>query len=425
MDVNNICLGCMSEKGAEAICPHCGWQVGQIADSPLYLTPGTILNGQYLIGRVLGHGGFGVTYLARDLNLDFKLAIKEYLPREYATRTTQHATVSVFNKDAQEYFEYGLEKFLEEAKILARFQQHPSIVSVYNFFKAHGTGYMVMEYIEGVTFKEYLQQQGGKLAYEKALDVLQPVMDALREVHSAGQLHRDVSPDNIYITSSGQIKLLDFGAARFSMGEHSRSLSVVLKPGYAPEEQYRTRGKQGPWTDVYAVSATLYRALTGSTPPEALDRAEEDDLKRPSVLGVKIPPDAERTLLKGLSVRGGDRFQEIGALQKSLADSREVPNNPGGPKKSNLFRIALISGLVSVLVVASLLFFSWRTQDTTPAQIPVHLTDIKEHEDFTIIRKIDTIYSYQLYLKKYPMGAFLGEARNKLDALGGSSVENK
>jgi serine/threonine protein kinase len=143
-------------------------------------------------------------------------------------------------------------------------------VTVKSFFRAHGTGYCVMDYVEGLTLKQYLERQpGGRISVEQAWRLLQPVMDALRAVHREGLLHRDLAPDNIYITRQGRVKLLDFGAARFAAGEHSKSLSIILKPGYAPEEQYRSRGKQGPWTDVYGLAATFYRAITGTPPPEA------------------------------------------------------------------------------------------------------------------------------------------------------------
>ena len=166
------------------------------------------------------------------------------MPRDFATRNSTNAEVSTFAGDAKENFAYGLERFLEEARTLAKFQQHAGIVSVLNFFKANGTGYMVMEYVDGLTLKDYLADKG-KLSWERTLELFMPVMDALREVHKHGVLHRDISPDNIYLCQDNRIKLLDFGSARYALGGHSRSLSVVVKPGYAPEEQYRAKGKQG------------------------------------------------------------------------------------------------------------------------------------------------------------------------------------
>ena len=258
----------------------------------MYLPTGTLLHSRYSIEQVIGQGGFGVTYLALDRTLNVKVAVKEYLPRQLASRAEGQTKVTVYSGEAREHFAYGLKKFLEEARSVARFATHPNIVSARDYFEANGTAYMVMEYIEGVTFKQFLEQKGGRIPFELASQIMMPVMDALREVHVTGLLHRDISPDNVYITADGRIKLLDFGAARYFTGEQSKSLSVILKTGYAPEEQYRSSGKQGAWTDVYASAATLYRAITGRTPPDALDRKEEDTLEPPSRLGATITPAA-------------------------------------------------------------------------------------------------------------------------------------
>jgi serine/threonine protein kinase len=327
MEINYLCMGCMSEKGEAETCPICGLKEGEVPESPLFLPVRTILNGRYLIGRVLGYGGFGITYLALDLNLRIKLALKEYLPQNLATRAPGNTTVSVYSGEARDNFTFGLDRFLDEARTLALFNNHPCIVSVTDFFKENDTAYLVMSYIEGITFKDYLDQKGGKISYEAAIEVIIPVMDALREIHNAKMLHRDISPDNIYITKNKQVKLLDFGAARYAVGEHSKSLSVILKPGYAPEEQYRSKGKQGPWTDVYAVAATIYRAITGETPPEALDRIEEDTLVKPSNMGVGIPAEVEAVLLWALSVKASTRPQSIEELQKGLMSANQSKSN--------------------------------------------------------------------------------------------------
>ncbi|MDQ0154542.1 protein kinase domain-containing protein [Robertmurraya andreesenii] len=320
----HLCLGCMADIGSESICPHCGWKVGTAAEAPQHLPPGTILQEKYLLGRVLGHGGFGITYLAWDLNLNMKLAIKEYMPRDFATRSADQTMVSVFSGDHETHFENGLRNFLDEAKTVAQFSHHPGIVGVRDFFRENGTAYLVMYYLEGIDFKQYLESQGGKIPYQTALRIMMPVMDALREVHQTGTLHRDISPDNIYITAEGQVKILDFGAARHAISEFSKSISVILKPGYAPEEQYRSKGKQGPWTDIYATAATLYRAIVGEVPPESLDRLEEDSIVPPSSLGVDIPKHAEAALLKALSLRAADRFQTMEEFQQELLKEMDL-----------------------------------------------------------------------------------------------------
>lgn len=321
--MNNVrvCLGCMEQTGGMAVCPHCGYAAGTQPSAPWHLMPGTIVIERYLIGKVLGQGGFGITYLAWDLSLETKLAIKEYLPRELATRSLNQSIVNVYSGEAQQQYAYGLDRFLDEAKRLIKLGTHPGIVSVRDFFKENGTAYLVMFYLEGQTFKEYLKSQGGRVSFNVALGIMLPVMDVLRELHAHHMLHRDISPDNIYMTRNGQVKLLDFGAARQTIGE-SNSLSVVLKPGYAPEEQYRTRGKQGPWTDLYAVAATLYRAITGRIPPESLDRLNGESLVPPSQLQAVIDPNEEAVLLKALSVHASDRFQSVQQFQAALAESR-------------------------------------------------------------------------------------------------------
>ncbi len=383
MEAGNYCMGCMGKREQGSICPYCGYHYDTPPESPLFLSPGTTLHEKYLIGRVLGHGGFGITYLAFDLTLHVKLAIKEFLPRDMATRSSNTTMVTPYTGPSKEHFEYGLEKFLEEARALARFDESPGIVSVKDFFRANETAYFVMNYVEGITFKEYLKSHGDKIEYDKALRILMPVMDALREVHQTGLLHRDISPDNIYIAQEGRIKLLDFGAARNATGEHSQSLSVMLKAGYAPEEQYRSKGKQGPWTDIYAVGATLYRAITGNAPLEALDRMNEDALEPPSRMGIKIPPHAEQALLKAMSVKAGDRFQEMKTFQQALMGelTGDIVNTPPGempqeskrsftidepgeqktttpnnlPKKDNRY-VGIIIGVAAIIIICIMLF---------------------------------------------------------------------
>ena len=325
MSGHQHCINCLQESAGlyNYPCVECGWSPEQHTTSGLYLSPGTILHGQYQIARMLGHGGFGITYLAWDNLLEIKLAIKEYMPRDFATRNTTNSEISTFAGEAKESFAYGLERFLDEARTLAKFQQHSGIVSVLNVFYGNGTGYIVMEYVDGLTLKEYLLDKG-KLSWEQTLHLFMPVMDALRAVHKAGMLHRDISPDNIYLCQDNRIKLLDFGSARFALGGHSRSLSVVVKPGYAPEEQYRTKGKQGSWTDVYSVAASMYRCVTGLVPPEALDRLDEDELIKPSLLGVKISEIAEKALMSALAIKAENRTQTIEALQQYLTGSANL-----------------------------------------------------------------------------------------------------
>ncbi len=329
MDSERLCMGCIKDRGEQDECPHCGWVEGTMPESPQHLPPRTVLNEKYLIGRVLGQGGFGITYLAWDLNLNIKLAVKEYMPQDLASRAAGHSMVSAYTGALNDQFEYGLEKFLQEARTLAQFEGHPSIVSVRDFFRANGTAYLVMHYIEGVTLKGLVAEEGGALPVSKALQIMMPVLDALKEVHAVEILHRDISPDNIFINMKGQVILIDFGAARQAIGEKGRSLSIIMKPGFTPEEQYRSKGVQGPWTDIYAVAATIYRVIAGQMPPESLDRLEEDTLIPPSRMDVEIDSLQEQALLKALAVRAGDRFQSVEEFQAALLG--EMPPGAAAP----------------------------------------------------------------------------------------------
>lgn len=328
MKLNHICLGCMEEKGQVSTCPYCGYREGTPASAPHYLPPGTILAGKYLIGRGLGHGGFGTTYLAHDLVLGIKLAIKEYLPQDCASRQPGQTEVTPFTGEGEKRFRQGLESFLQEARTLARFDGQPGIVGVRDFFTENGTAYLVMNYLEGITLKDVLVKSGGQpMPYDRLIKIMLPIMGALERVHAAGLLHRDVSPDNIFLTTQGQVVLIDFGAARQSMSVQ-RSMSVILKPGYAPEEQYRSRGNQGPWTDVYALGACMYRALTGKIPPEALERIPNDTLVPPSRLGVGIPQRAEQALLRAMAVKAEERFQSVEAFRHALTNAPMAGQGP-------------------------------------------------------------------------------------------------
>ena len=288
---------------------------------PMALASGTVLAGQYIIDRVLGQGGFGITYAATDHKTGNKVAVKEFFPDTMAAR--QGTTVVSFTGERGESFAYGKDRFLDEAQTLAQFIGNENIVRIHTYFEENGTAYFVMDYVEGTSFDVYIREHGGKLDWEETAKILIPVMDALGAVHAKGIVHRDVTPDNIYITKDGGVKLLDFGAARYSLGDKSRSLDVVLKHGFAPKEQYTRRGKQGPFTDIYALGATFYFALTGKRPPDSIDRIEEDELIPPSRLGARISPAAEEAILMAMNVQPQDRFQSMKAFKNAMLISKE------------------------------------------------------------------------------------------------------
>jgi serine/threonine protein kinase len=317
MDYNILCMGCFANKGEQETCPFCGYEETETQAS-LFLIPRSILANKYIVGRVIGQGGFGITYLGWDLNLSIRIAIKEFFPQGLVSRAPGGNSVISYTGSIKDQFTFGVESFIREAKTLARFEQHPNIVTVRDFFKDNNTAYMVMTYIEGLTLLEHLNRAGDKIPVEQAVQIIILVIDALKEVHSAGIMHRDVSPDNIFIDHEGRVVLIDFGSARQKMREKSKSLSVILKAGYAPEEQYRSRGKQGPWTDIYAVAATFYRCITGQVVPDSIDRMIEDKLIPPSKLDVSIDPALETVLLKALAVKAENRYRDLEEMQAAL-----------------------------------------------------------------------------------------------------------
>lgn len=322
-DINLLCLGCMREKPSKESCPYCGFDLEKYESMGHQLSPQTILNGKYILGKMLGEGGFGISYIGFDLNLQITVAIKEYFPSGLVSRNvTGSDTVSVFSK-GREYYEKGKEKFLLEAQTIARFHDMPGIVSVKDFFQENGTAYIVMEYIEGEDFGHFLKRNGGKIQVDSVFTMMKPVIVSLAEVHAQGLIHRDISPDNIMITKNSQVKLLDFGAAR-DVTDENKSLSIMLKPAYAPIEQYQTKGRQGPWTDIYALCATMYRAITGRKPEESMSRVMEDTLKTPTELGISIDSTKEYVLLKGLEINAEDRWQNMRALYRALYEQQGI-----------------------------------------------------------------------------------------------------
>ena len=331
IDPQHVCYGCFTEKEPGTACPHCGFNENS-ERAYLAVPIGTILDGRYLIGKVLGVGGFGITYLGYDLTLDYKVAVKEYMPSGFATRADDKYTLTVTSSSQQQAYDEGLDKFLSEARTLAKFHNTPHVVSVQDFFKENNTAYFVMEYVDGESLKDYLDKNGGRVSFAAASNILMPIMEALSKVHEQGLIHRDISPDNISITSTGEPKLLDFGAARSAYADN-KSVSVILKHGLAPIEQYSYHGNMGPWTDVYAMGATFYRSITGILPPESIERIHADSIKTPSSMGITIPPYAEMALMKALAVNPEGRFQTIEQFMSALKGnvSYSAPARPAAP----------------------------------------------------------------------------------------------
>lgn len=323
----NYCKYCLEPSDNNSdVCSKCHNEQTKVVPAHR-LEPGTMLNDRYRLGKVLGEGGFGITYVGLDTKLNMKVAIKEYYPNGLANRNNSfspNVNCSV-SGDKEAVFLKFREKFLTEARTLAKFSKERSIVEVRDFFESNNTAYIIMEYLDGHDLKEHLHLNG-VMSVEKAIQILTPVMQTLSKIHNQGLIHRDISPDNIRLTPDG-VKLLDFGAAREMTTQSNRSISVMLKPGYAPEEQYRSKGVQGPWTDVYAVCATIYKCITGVTPDDSTQRVYKDELRKPSELGAKISPSVEAVLMKGMAILQDDRYKNMNELLNAFSQAMVQKNS--------------------------------------------------------------------------------------------------
>ena len=326
------CFHCMEKIGEQvAACPHCGKGMKSQKYSERVLPPGSILAGKYLLGEVLGEGGFGITYIGIDLNLQLKVAIKEYFPALLASRSINQATdyrLHVIGGKKAESFQKGLKDYAKEANRLVSFSSLPGIVSVNNFFYENGTAYLVMDYIEGITLKEYLKKNNEMLGWKETLELMHPVIISLQQIHREGIIHRDISPDNIMMSRNGEMILIDFGAARRVDHEQQKN-TVILKKAYAPLEQYQTDGNQGTWSDVYSMCSVIYRMISGQKVPDALSVASGDATIIPlKVLISNVPAFLSNTLSRGLetevSMRIRDMEQLEGYLYKSVKIKRRI-----------------------------------------------------------------------------------------------------
>lgn len=311
-----LCPHCMTMNPADSrVCRSCG-QLTEANNRPPRLPIGTALNRRYLVGCAIGGGGFGITYIGYDTVLNIKVAIKEYYPSGAANRSGTPIVYPI-NGGSAGSFEIGRRHFLGEAQILANFIDDPNIVTLRDYFEENGTAYIIMEFLEGQDLREYLNNHG-VFSFDEALALVEPAIKALGRIHAAGIIHGDISPSNIMRLNNGEIKILDFGTARNRESGEGYDSSMMLKPGYAPEEQFRQQGELGAWTDVYAISATIYKLITGVTPENSTDRAYKDTLQSPIKLGAKLTRAQEAALLKGMTVNAKNRTQTMDELLNNL-----------------------------------------------------------------------------------------------------------
>lgn len=338
VDIDKLCPGCMQHlENSNTTCPHCGYPEKHLTvkDSlPVF----SILAGKYLLGAPLGKGGFGITYIAMHLPDEKIVAIKEFFPANLAVRDTDNETVVPADDTKAVYYRTGMKSFSEEGRILYLLSDIEHVVHVAEQIQANNTTYLVMEYVPGISLKKYMKQQQKLFSEQETLTLMQPILIAMQAMHQKGILHRDISPENLMLSPDNTLTLIDFGAARTFSRSDDDNLTVILKRGYAPEEQYHSNSRQGPWTDLYAVCAVMYQMLTGILPQEASARAEEDHLTPISrVEGLSLSPSTCAALEKGLQMDPMERYPDIGALMKVLYPAkkeaaREITDN--SPKET-------------------------------------------------------------------------------------------
>lgn len=429
----NRCLSCFKEYSEEYdICPHCGTAKITEPVEAIHLYPGTILCGRYVLGQAVGSGGFGTIYKAWDSKLDTIIAIKEFFVSRLMTRAAGTKDVIVNKKAEQEYL-YRKQRFLEEARNMAKFGAHRSIPNVFEFFEENGTAYIVMELLEGVALNDYLKQNGEKLDKDFAVLIANEVGQALISMHEKGIVHRDVAPDNIFICAGKdiKIKLLDLGAAKLS-DKQEEVIDIVLKPGYSPVEQYDNTSKVGPWTDVYALGASLYVMLTGVKPEESTNRKITDEVKSPHEIDASIPVNLSNCIMKAMAVEKHMRFKNVSEFLKTLNSQKKVLSQAKEKKRRKRRRITgiLVAGLI-VALGAGLVYNAYAMkqaeQQLPEATISVWYCAASDSDEVSAMESIKADFESKfkdvtIELRRFDEDVYLNElsiaaANNQLPAL--------
>lgn len=314
------CIRCMQPLIQSGACSCCGFDENKYEQPSCAIHPGTCLHDRYFIGSVIGQGGFGITYIAWDIMLTVKVAIKEYYPSSMACRNNRNTSITeviVQNNEYQSRYDKGLREFLREARILAQFTGLRGVVAIRDFFSENNTAYIAMEYVDGIPISSYVRRNG-PFSGKQLLNKMEPILASLKVVHELGYLHRDISANNIMYMPDGQLKLIDFGAARMIENEDA-TITVSIKRGYSPSEQYLAKGKLGTWTDVYSLCATMYYMLTGKEPDDSIERVIEDKLKPlAGNKSIELNETVKCIIDKGMSVKPEERVQRIDSLYEVM-----------------------------------------------------------------------------------------------------------
>lgn len=341
MELEKLCTNCMLASIENGVCPRCGMPFENNRMRDMRTLPARyMLHGRYYIGKVLGTGGFGVTYLAYDCRENARVAVKELFPSKDAVREQETCSISIL-RGQEEYFAHVRQRFMDEARILYRFQSSPDVVDVYQLFEENNTAYYVMEYLEGTDLKHFLLSRG-RLEWEKLSVYVSMILKTLNTLHGKNLIHRDISPDNIFLTKDGRAVLIDFGSVRCY--SNSGGFTTFLKECFAPLEQYREHGKQGPWTDIYSFSITMYFALSGVMPPKAPERIQNDRTAPLSKLCPSVPAHVAQAITKGMAVRQEERFQTVRELAKELFPGEKLLTDTAAAAVSRSYNLYCVRG---------------------------------------------------------------------------------
>lgn len=386
---SGYCYGCMERIEAYP-CPRCGYS--PMYNAPYALQPGTILSRRYLVGRVLGQGGFGITYIGIDLQLQRKVAIKEYYPAGFAGRRKGTSQVIWYaGEAAQEARRSGQELVLKEARKMSKVDSIDAVVKVFNVFQENETAYICMDYIKGHTLQDHLRRTG-PMTWETAKAVFQPVIEAMDLVHNAGLIHRDLSPDNLMLQSDGSVKILDLGAAKDLQLNSGKSSMQVAKNGFSPLEQYLQASNSGSWTDVYAIAATMYYALTGTMPPSAIDRMDKDVLRWDLPQLQQLPPEVCAALKHAMAVRSVERTQTMSEFLQELQSKRHKPIKP---QKWWIPLTAAVAAAAAVAIVTGIFLGKDTQKDPGSHEQTVSVADRKEKIDDLMASCTMETYDYR------------------------------
>ncbi len=388
------CYECFSEfDDAFSVCPHCGEVYNNKPDEPIYLVPGTLLANRYIVGHAVGAGGFGIVYKAWDTKLETIVAVKEFFVSRLVTRAEGLKNVIVSSKSKVEY-DYRKERFLAEARNMAKFGAHRSIPNVFEFFEENNTAYIVMELLEGRTLSEYLKEHGNRIDVDFALMIANEIGNALKSLHKEKIIHRDVAPDNIYICTGKdiRIKLMDLGAAKLADSTDD-VIDIILKPGYSPTEQYDNSKNIGVWTDIYALGATLYYMLTGVKPDESTNRKIKDEVVPPQELNPSISENLGNAIMKAMAVEHHMRFKSVDEFLDAINGERKVIPLAKEKRNRSIKRAMGVLASCLILIVGGMFGFNMyyqkkEAEDLNPAEITIWFSVADDSDEETAMNSI-------------------------------------